>query len=103
LALFVARWAAGLLGEAAGPFLGAMILGLAGTLFGRLTRRTPELIIIPGIALLVPGSIGVQSISSLLIEDTTQGIHAAFKMFLIAMDLVAGLLFSQAVFRGREG
>jgi len=102
LALFVARWAAGLLGEAAGPFLGAMMLGLAGTLFARLSHRTPELIVIPGIALLVPGSIGVQSISALLFEDTTHGVNAAFKMFLIAMDLVAGLLFSQAVFRERK-
>jgi len=46
---------------------------------------------------LVPGSIGVRSLSLLLSEDTAVAIQAAFLMFLIAMELVAGLLFSQAL------
>jgi uncharacterized membrane protein YjjP (DUF1212 family) len=99
LALFVARWGKDALGEAAGPFLAAMLLGLAGTLFARLSRNPPELIVIPGIALLVPGSIGIQSLSSLLAQDTAHGVAAGFEMFLVAMALVSGLLFSQAVFR----
>jgi uncharacterized membrane protein YjjB (DUF3815 family) len=38
---------------------------------------------------------------ALLSQDTTAGIDAAFRMFMIAMALVAGLLFSNALQRER--
>ena len=94
-ALFSARFGTELLGPAAGPFLAALVLGTAGNLFSRLTTNTPELVIIPGMALLVPGSVGVRSLSSLLYQNTTVGIDAAVQMFLIAMALASGLMFSQ--------
>lgn len=101
LSLFTARFAADTLGSATGPFVAAMVLGLAATLFARLGDKTPELVVIPGIALLVPGSVGVRSLSSLLSQQTDMGIDAAFQMFLIAMALASGLMFSQTLLRDR--
>ena len=97
VALFAARLGTATLGGYIGPFVGALLLGLAAAVFSRIRRWTPEILIIPGLALLVPGSMGVRSLSLLLAQDTSVGVDAAFQMFLIAMELVAGLLFSQAL------
>jgi uncharacterized membrane protein YjjP (DUF1212 family) len=97
VALLSARWGTATIGALAGPFAAAMVLGLVGAIYARYAHSTPELVIIPGIALLVPGSMGFRSLSSLLSENTAVGVDAAFHMFLVAMALVAGLLFSQAI------
>jgi uncharacterized membrane protein YjjP (DUF1212 family) len=89
-------------GHLAGPFCGAFALGLSGTLFQRFTKRPPELVTIPGIALLVPGSVGVRSFAALLNQHTTVGIDAAFEMFLVAIALVTGLLCSSVLLTDRR-
>ncbi len=58
---------------------------------------TAELLIIPGLALLVPGSLGVRTFSSLLGKDPDVAVQTGFQMFLVAMALVGGLLFSDAL------
>jgi len=101
VALVGARLGTAFAGPFGGPFLAAFALGLVANIYSRTRREAPELIAIPGIALLVPGSVGVRSLAALLSEDTTLGIDTAFHMFLIAMALVSGLLFSHSIFRTR--
>src|SRR5262245_66593719 len=61
-----------------------------------------ELFVIPGLAVLVPGSIGLRSMASLLEAHTASvGVTSAMQMFLIAMALVAGLLFGNSIEIGR--
>ena len=50
--------------------------------------------LVPGILLLVPGSIGYLSVSSLMQRNTVAGIDTAFTMVLTAVSLVAGLLIA---------
>jgi hypothetical protein len=45
---------------------------------------------------------GLRSVSSLLSENTTAGIDILFHMFMVAMALVAGLLFSNSLLRERR-
>jgi len=101
VALVASRIGLESLGAYAGPFVAALVLGLAANLFSRVTHRPGQLFSVPGLALLVPGSFGVQSISALLSEDTIVGVDTAFHMVLTAMALVTGLLFSNAIFRKR--
>lgn len=101
LALVASRVGTASMGDYAGPFVAAFLLGLSGNAFSRVFSRPAQLFIVPGLALLVPGSFGVQSISALLGEDTIVGVDTAFHMFLTAMALVTGLLFSNAVYRER--
>jgi len=101
LALLAARMGTDRLGHLAGPFLAALLLGLLANLFARWRRLPAELLLIPGLATLVPGSVGVKSIAALLSMNPLDGINAAFEMFLIAMALVSGLLFSSSVLRER--
>ena len=86
----------------AGPFLSAFVLGLSANLFARVTRQPAELFTVPGLALLVPGSFGVRSMSALLSDQTTLSVDMAFHMFLTAMALVTGLLFSGALCASNE-
>jgi uncharacterized membrane protein YjjP (DUF1212 family) len=101
LALGGSRLGTWLFDSPTGPFLGALVLGLAANLYARFRRQAAELWLTPGLALLVPGSVGVQSVSALTSQDTLKGIDAAFQMFLIAMALAAGLLFSNSLLRER--
>ena len=99
VALVAARWGTLEFGSFAGPFLAALLLGAVANLTANALRQPAQLITVPGLALLVPGSFGVRSLSSLLNEDTALGVDTAFHMFLTAMALVCGLLVSNSFFR----
>ena len=57
------------------------------------------MLLVPGRALLVPGSFGLRSMNALLSGDSTTGITRGFPMVMMAIALVAGLLFSNALVR----
>ncbi|AGA28534.1 threonine/serine exporter family protein [Singulisphaera acidiphila] len=80
-----------------GPFLGALVLGMAANLYARWRDPTPQLLIVPGLALLVPGSFGLRSLESLLSGASVTGLEQGFHMFMMTIALVAGLLFSNAM------
>jgi uncharacterized membrane protein YjjB (DUF3815 family) len=57
--------------------------------------------LVPGLLLLVPGSIGFSSLTSLLDRQTLSGVEAAFRMTLVATSLVTGLLLSNVLVQPR--
>jgi uncharacterized membrane protein YjjP (DUF1212 family) len=101
IALVGSRLGKAWLGEFAGPFVAALVLGLSANVFSRAFKRPAQMFTLPGLALLVPGSFGVQSMSALLNEHTLLGVDTAFHMVLAAMALVTGLLVSNAMMRER--
>jgi uncharacterized membrane protein YjjB (DUF3815 family) len=52
--------------------------------------------------LLVPGSLGLRGVSSLLDRDTLTGVESAFATVVVAMAIVAGLLTANAVVSPRR-
>jgi uncharacterized membrane protein YjjP (DUF1212 family) len=95
--LCAAAYAGGTLGDrlggaSAGAFLGALVAGLGSSVYARLADRPAVVTRVPAMTMLVPGSIGFLSVSSLLIEDATSGVQTAFKVALVAVSLTAGLL-----------
>lgn len=80
-----------------GVFFGALAVGLLGKTQSIIRRVPATVTIVPGILLLVPGSMGFGSFQALLAEQTTEGVSAAFSMFLVASSLVAGLLVAHAL------
>lgn len=92
-----ARLGANLFGPEMGAFLGAVTIGIGSNLYGRWTGKPAALIQMPGLILLVPGSIGFRSLSSLMQSDVVSGIESAFTMILVAIALVTGLLISNVV------
>lgn len=69
-----------------------MVISMAGNIYARISHNPAALIHIPGIILLVPGSIGFNSLSAMLSNNTVTGIQAAFDAVLIAVSISIGLL-----------
>jgi uncharacterized membrane protein YjjP (DUF1212 family) len=80
-----------------GMFAGTLAAGLAARAWSRSSARPETVALAPAILLLVPGSIGYRSFSSLLGGDAVLGVEAAFRMVLVAFSLVAGLLVANAL------
>ena len=84
------------LGPELGAFVGALALATASHAFARIWDRPVNMMLAPGILLLVPGSIGFLSIQSLLENDPQTAVATAFRMALVAMALAAGILVATA-------
>lgn len=55
--------------------------------------------VLPAILLMVPGSLGFTSTSSLLAQDVVVGMQGVFSMVLVAFSLVTGLLLANLTSR----
>jgi len=95
-AYYGARLGAWALGPELGVCIAAMLVGLAANLFARITGRPAAVPLLPGILLLVPGSVGFESVRSFVAHDTVAGVATAFSMLLVAIAIVAGLLVANA-------
>lgn len=85
-----------------GALFGAFVLGVFGSVVARAFRRPAAVATVPGLVLLVPGSVGFQSVASLVEHDTVSGIQTAFSMLVVAVAIVTGLLVASAVFPSRR-
>ena len=86
-----------LLGKKAGVFGAALAVGVAGELVGAYRRRSPLVFIVPGVFMLVPGSIGFNSALQLLSNQTVTGITTAFDTFVTAISIAYGLMIAALV------
>lgn len=84
-------------GPELGLFLAALLAGVGGAIWGRIKDRPQQVVLVPGILMLVPGSIGFKSLSNLLDRDVISGVQTAFTMILAATALSAGLLVAGLV------
>jgi uncharacterized membrane protein YjjP (DUF1212 family) len=92
-----ARSGAMLLGPELGSFVGALVVGIAGNAYARLKRRPASVLQVPALLMLVPGSIGFESLSSFVAQDVLEGVDAAFRMLFVGASLVGGLIVSNAL------
>jgi uncharacterized membrane protein YjjB (DUF3815 family) len=93
-----AQW----IGIETGAFVGAILVGVASSVFSRVHNRPALVTSTPGIILLVPGSIGFRSITEMISNDPVRGLHTAFTMILTGVALVTGLLVSRWIVPGRN-
>ncbi len=92
------RW----LGPQLGVLVGALALGCLGNLYARLLHRTAQVVLVPAVLLLVPGSLGFRGMNAILARDTVSGVDTMFAMFISATALVGGLLLANAVVSPRR-
>ncbi len=90
------------LGSELGAFVGSLVLCMASNAMARTLGKPAILTIIPGLILLVPGSIGFRSLDALRGHDPTTGIGIAFSVGLIAMSIVTGLLVANLIVPPRK-
>ena len=94
LGVLAGRFGAAKLGLELGMFVASFGVAMASAAYERWRNRPAPVVLVPGILLLVPGSIGYVSMSSLMQRNTVAGIDTAFTMVLSAVSLVAGLLIA---------
>ena len=97
LAVLGGRLGAATLGVELGTFAGSFAVALASSAYERWRKRPAAVVLVPGILLLVPGSVGFRSFTSLMERQALVGIETAFSMFLTAAALVAGLLIAGVI------
>lgn len=96
------RYGTAWLGPQMGVLVGAFALGVLSNLYARLLDRPALVVSVPAVLLLVPGSMGLRGMTSLLDKETLTGIETVFAMFIVATAIVAGLLIANAVFAPRR-
>jgi uncharacterized membrane protein YjjP (DUF1212 family) len=85
-----------------GVVVGAFAVGILGNVFARLMERPAQVVQVPAMLLLVPGSMGFRGMTSLLGHDTLSGVETVFAMFVVAFAIVAGMLIANAVVSPRR-
>jgi uncharacterized membrane protein YjjP (DUF1212 family) len=96
------RYGTAWLGAQMGVLVGAFALGVLSNFYARLLDRPAQVVAVPAVLLLVPGSMGLRGMTSLLDKETLTGIETVFAMFIVATAIVAGLLIANAVFAPRR-
>jgi uncharacterized membrane protein YjjP (DUF1212 family) len=102
LAFEGARLGVLLVGSDLGPFFGALAVGLGGNLYARARHGPAQVIQVPGLILLVPGSLGVRSLATLFDRDVLSGIQSAFTTTLVAISLATGILLANVLLPPRR-
>ncbi len=74
-----------------------LLVSIAGNIYSRISSNPASVMHIPGIILLVPGSIGFNSLSAMYTNDTMTGVQAAFNALLIAVAISVGLLVGNLI------
>lgn len=99
----ISRIGGELWGDVAGVFLGAFGMTVAGNLYARWMNRPGALIRLPGIILLVPGSVSFRGLISLMQQqDLSAGQAALMAVVNILMALIAGLMFGNLLLPPRR-
>lgn len=97
-----ARAGAYLLGPELGVCIGALCAGAGSNLYARWLDRPAAIPMVPAIMLLVPGSLGLSSLSKFIEKDVLSGVTTAFSTMLIVVALVTGLLVANVVVPPRK-
>ncbi len=73
-------------------FAAVLAVSIAGNIFAWITSKPASIMHIPGVMLLVPGSIGFKSLEAMLDNQTLDGVQTAFSALLVAVALAVGLI-----------
>lgn len=96
VALVGARFGAWLFGASLGVVVAAFALGIFGNGFARLRQRPAALVLVPGLAVLVPGALGLRGVEQFL-RSASGGLNVLVSVVIIAIGLVVGLLVADAL------
>lgn len=97
LAFFGARYGSAALGPYLGVALGSFAVAAASNFLARWRNRPTAVTMLPGLILLVPGSLGFRSLASQLEHDVVSALDAGFSMLMLAISIVAGIFVAAAV------
>ena len=86
-----------------GVLLASMSVALLANLYGRVFKQTGALIRVPGVILLVPGTIGYHGATALLLDGGADLTDTSLLALRLLISLVGGLLFGNTLLPPRKG
>jgi uncharacterized membrane protein YjjP (DUF1212 family) len=86
-----------------GVLLASMSVALLGNLYGRIFKQSGALVRVPGVILLVPGTIGYHGATALLLDGGTSMTDTSLLALRLLISLVGGLLFGNTLLPPRRG
>lgn len=98
-AYVTSKLAGAAVGEELGAFLGAFAVSAGSIVIARIRRSVAMVTQVPGLLILVPGSIGFRSVTSLLGQEIETGIQTGFRVAIVGISLAAGILAGNVVTR----
>ncbi len=102
MGFLITRYVGAAIGTEAGVFTAGLVVGAASNLYARLWNRPGAVIRVPGIILLVPGSVGFRSLNFALERDVLLSLDTGFALVALLISLVAGLLFGNLLVPARH-
>jgi len=85
------------MGAELGIFVASFIISVLSNIYSRWSNRPGATFRLPGLILLVPGSIGFRSLSFVFEKDVFLGLDTAFTVITLVAALVAGLVLGNSV------
>lgn len=83
-------------------FFSSLTIAALSNVYGRWKRRPGQLVRVPGIMLLVPGSVGFRALNFVMERDYTLGFDTLVAVLSAILALVAGLLFGSLLIPPRR-
>ncbi|MBS0213526.1 MAG: threonine/serine exporter family protein [Proteobacteria bacterium] len=102
LGYLITRWVGSKLGNDAGVFFGSMAISALSNAYARWAHRPGALVRVPGIILLVPGSVSFRSLTFVLERNLMLGLSTAVAVVTVLIALVAGVLFGNLLISARR-
>ncbi len=97
IAYTVAKFGAAKLGTELSFFATGALVASASNLIARLFHRPGLITLLPGIILIVPGSINYRGMTSMFQNNVMDTVQTSFSVVIIAISLVAGLFFGNTI------
>lgn len=91
------------MGAELGLFTAAFVVTVLSNIYARWANRPGATFRLPGLILLVPGSVGFKSLTFVFEKDVFLGLDTAFSVVTLVAALVAGLLLGNSVVPPRKG
>ncbi|MEO0479194.1 MAG: threonine/serine exporter family protein [Planctomycetota bacterium] len=103
LSFLSAKLGGAILGSELGAFVGGFAVAAVSNVLASRFDRPSSVTLVPGILLLVPGSLGFRSVQALMEQDVSQSLASLASVVTVAFSLVAGLLFANWVCSPKRG
>lgn len=102
LAYTVNRYAGAAFGTEFGVFIAAMLIAAMSNVYARLFQRPAAIMRMPGLILLVPGSLAYRALTLMFSHNIADGIDAAVSMAIVLAALVGGQLMGNTLVQPRR-
>ncbi len=108
IAFYSARYGTMYFGPEVGVLGAAMAVGVASNLYARIFDKPALMMMLPGLIILVPGSLGLRSLqmfftdASVDVDSTIDAVRSSFTVLVVGVALVVGLLLANVVMPPRK-